>query len=72
MQCHNMRNRFDLHTRYCITVLYQRSVTKMGIKLFNKLPAQLKELYNSKGFKREVKTFLLYNSFYMIEESFAL
>jgi len=44
----------------------------MGIKLFNKLPVQIKQLDNYKRFKREVKIFLLNNSFYMIEELFAL
>jgi len=41
----------------------------MGIKLFNNLPVQIKQLRNYKGFKREVKTFLLINSF---EEFIAL
>ena len=40
----------------------------MGIKLFNKLPIQIKQLDDYKGFKREVKNFLLSNSFYTIEE----
>ena len=40
----------------------------MGIKLFNKLPIQIKQLGNYKGFKTEVKTFLLHNSFYTIDE----
>ena len=40
----------------------------MGIKLFNKLPIQIKQLDDYKGFKREVTNFLLHNSFYTIEE----
>jgi len=40
----------------------------MGFKLFNKLPVQTKQLDSYKVFKREMKTFLLNNSFYMIEE----
>jgi hypothetical protein len=44
----------------------------MGIKLYNKLPVQIKLLDNYKGFKREVKTFLLNNTFYTIEEFFVL
>ena len=65
---HNTRNKSDLHTHYCSTVLNQRSVTDIGIKLFNKLLIQIKKLDSYKGFKREVKTFLLNNSFYTIEE----
>jgi hypothetical protein len=44
----------------------------MGIQLFNKLPVQIKQLNNYKGFKREGKTFLSNNLFYMIEEFFGL
>ena len=55
---HNMRNKSDLNTCSCSTVLYHRSATHMGIKLFNKLPIQIKQLDNYKGFKRDVKTFL--------------
>jgi len=65
---HNTINKFDLHTRYCSSVLYQRSVTNVGIKLFNKLPIHIKQLDNHNGFKTGVKTFLLHNSFYTIEE----
>jgi len=43
-------------------------MTNMGIKLFNKLPVQIKHLDNYKCFEGEVKTFLLNNSFYTIEE----
>ena len=43
IQGHNMRNKFDLHTCYCSTVLCQRSATNMGVNLFNKLPAQIKQ-----------------------------
>ena len=37
------RNKFDLHTLYISTMLYQRSMTNMGIKLFNKLQVQIKQ-----------------------------
>jgi hypothetical protein len=58
---HNTRNKFDLRTRYCSSVLYKRSVINMGIKLFNKLPIQIKQLDNRNGFKRKAKNFLLHN-----------
>ena len=64
-QGHNMRNKFDLHTRCCSTVLCQRSVTNMGVKLFNKLPVQIKQLDNCEDFKRgenfSFKQFILYD-----------
>jgi hypothetical protein len=62
------KSSYDLHTQQCNTVLYQKSVVNMGIKLFNKLPVQIKQLDNYKSFKRKVKTFLVYNSVYTIEE----
>ena len=65
---HNTRRKSDLHTLYCSTVLYQKSVTNRGIKLFNKLPIQIKQIASYKGYKREVKTFLLHNVFYTNEE----
>ena len=34
---HNTRRKFYLHTLYCITASYQRSVINKGIKLFNPL-----------------------------------
>ena len=52
---HNTRRKLDLHIHHCNTVLYQRSVTNMGIKLFNKLPTQIRQLPSYKIFKREVK-----------------
>ena len=68
---HNTRNKYDLHACYCSTILYQRSVTNISIKLFKKFQVQTKQLDNYNGFKREVKTFFFNNSFYMIEEFFA-
>jgi hypothetical protein len=44
----------------------------MGIRLFNKLPVQIKQLENYKGFETEGKTFLVNNSFYTIKELFSL
>ena len=51
--------------------MYQKSVINMGIKLFNKLPMQIKQLDKYKSFKKEVKTFV-HNAFYIIEEFFAI
>jgi len=62
------RMKHDLHIHHCNTVLYQKSVINMGVKLFNKLPLQIKTLYNSKTFKRAVKTFLISNAFYTVDE----
>ena len=69
---HNTRRKQDLHTQQWNTVMYQKSVINMGIKLFNKLPMQIKQLDKYKNFKKEVKAFLIQNAFYTIEEFFAL
>jgi hypothetical protein len=43
----------------------------MGIKLFNSLPSQLKQLHNDfKCFKLGLKDFLYCHSFYTLEEYF--
>jgi len=68
VHAHNTRMKHDLHIHHCNTVLYQKSVINMGVKLFNKLPLQIKTLYNSKTFKRVVKTFLISNAFYTVDE----
>ena len=65
---HNTRKKYDLHIRHCNTVLYQKSVTNTGIKLYIKLPKKLKQTDNYKDFKKQVKNFLLQNVFYTIEE----
>jgi hypothetical protein len=62
MHGHSTRKKFDLRTHYCRTILYQRSMTDVGIKLFNKLPVQIKQLDNYRSFEGEVfKQFILYN-----------
>jgi len=69
---HNSRRKQDLHIQQCNTVMYQKSVINMCIKLFNKLPMQIKQVHKYKSFKKEVKTFPVHNAFYTIEEIFAI
>ena len=65
---HNIRKKYDLHTRHCSTVLYQKSVTNTDIKLYNGLPKQLKQIDDCKDFKKQEKKFFLHNVFYTTEE----
>ena len=65
---HNTSKKYDLHIRHCSTALYQKSVRNTGIKLYNKLPKQLKQIDDYKDFKKQVKNFLLHNVFYTFEE----
>ena len=69
---HNTRWKQDLHIQQCNITLYQKSVMNMGTKLYNKLPIQIKQLDTCKGFKKEVKKFLVHNAVYTIEEFYAL
>jgi hypothetical protein len=50
------------------TKIYEKSVINMGTKVYNKLPKFLKEIDNYKSFKKELKLFLLLQSFYSVEE----
>jgi len=57
-------------TRTNLTV-YQRGVHYMGIKIFNNLPPNIKDISNNvKKFEICLKRFLHINSFYSIEEYF--
>jgi len=69
---HNTRRKQDLHIQQCNTALYQKNLINMGIKLYNKLPIQIKQLETFESFKKEVKTFLVHNAVYTIEEFCAL
>jgi len=43
---HNTRRKYDLHTEFCNTSLYQKSVINMGIRLYKFLPKEIKKLGN--------------------------
>jgi hypothetical protein len=40
----------------------------MGTRVYNNLPKFLKEISDYKAFKKELKIFLLFQSFYSVEE----
>jgi hypothetical protein len=65
---HNTRSKYDLDTQFCNTTLFQKSVFNMGVKLYKYLPSKFKKLDNLNRFRKEVKSALLANSFYTIEE----
>ena len=43
----------------------------MGAKLYNKLPNYIKNVENLKPFKNQLKTFLLQQTFYSVDEYLA-
>jgi len=50
---HNTRSKYDLHTEFCNTSLYQKSVINMGIRLYKFLPKEIKKLDNFNCFKKK-------------------
>ena len=66
---HNTRRKLlDIHVKTQKTELYKKSVINMGTRVYNNLPKSLKEINDYKVFKTELKIFLLFQSFYSVEE----
>lgn len=64
---YNTRNRENLVTMYCRLKRCQSRPEFMAVKLFNKLPPQIKEL-PVKNFKGKIKSFLVKQAFYSVQE----
>jgi hypothetical protein len=56
-----------LHVSHCTISVYQNGFFNMDIKLYNKLPENNKKI-TLNNFKKELKSLLLQNSFYVVEE----
>ena len=67
-QVHQYTKKLDMHVKLQKTEIYKKSVINMGTKVYNNLPKFLKEIDNYKAFKKELKLFLLLQSFYSVEE----
>jgi len=67
----NTRIQHNFHIPSVNLKKYQTGVFYMGIRIFNSLPAYIKnEFTNSSKFISLVKNFLYENSFYLLEEYF--
>ena len=67
----NTRQRTDLHPPLIKVSKYQKGVYYSGIKIFNYLPQNIKDLSgNAKKFKVALKRFLSMGSFYSLDEYF--
>jgi hypothetical protein len=65
------RQRRNLHQRAANLAQYQNGVLYRGVKMYNSLPAHIKNgFHNPKKFETLLKRFLYNNSFYSIEEFF--
>jgi hypothetical protein len=68
----NTRRNFDLYRPQTNLTTYQRGPYYFGIKLFNHLPSNIKELaHNIKQFTAALSAFLHSKSFYTLEEYFS-
>ena len=67
---HNTRRKTDLHIQSCRKSLFQKSVINIGIKLFNHLPSELKQLHDFKQFRKKLKLLLLNKPLYTLKEYF--
>ena len=68
IHAHNTRSKYDLHTQFCNTTLFQKIVLNMGVDLYKYFLSKIKKLDNFNCFRKEVKLALLKNSFYVLEE----
>jgi len=68
----NTRNKSNLHLPISNMSVYQKGTYYTGIRVFNSLPSQIKELcHNRNQFKRALKYFLYFHSFYTLCEYFS-
>ena len=57
------RHTLDFQTQFCRTDIFKKSVNNLGTKLY-KFPNYLKNLENLKLLKKQLKAFLLRQTFY--------
>jgi hypothetical protein len=63
----------NFHFPISSLTLYQKRTYFAGIKIFNKLPSELKELVESpKIFKRNLRSYLVSHCFYKLEEYYCM
>jgi hypothetical protein len=68
----NTRTKWNLHQPMTNLTTYQKGMYYSGIKVFNSLPTQIKDLsHNSKQFISALKNFLYLHSFYTLGKYFS-
>jgi hypothetical protein len=66
------RSHSDLHLPIANLSVFQKGIYYSGVKIFNNLPADLKQtFYDIYKFKKALKKFLLDNSLYSREEYYS-
>jgi len=67
------RQQSDFHQPTANRAKYQKGIGYIGVKVFNRLPINVKkEFDNSKKFRHSLKNFLREKSFYSLQEYFEL
>jgi hypothetical protein len=70
--CIKTRQRDQLHKPYIALLCIQKGVTFSSIKIFNALPRSLVKLKTEQlRFKNALRRFLMYHSFYTLDEFFS-
>ena len=65
----NTKNKLNLHPPHSKLTVFQRGPFYSGIKAFNNLPSYIKNLLQTKKqFKKALKEFLHFHSFYRLNE----
>jgi len=68
----NTRTKLNLHRPISNLLAYQKGTYYSGIRVFNSLPSQVKNLsHNRNQFKCALKSFLYFHSFYTLDEYFS-
>jgi len=68
----NTRKKWNLHLPISKLSVYHKGTYYTGIRVFNTLPSQIKELcHNRNQFKCALKNFLYFHSFYTLDEHFS-
>jgi len=62
------RHRSDFQTQFCRTDTFEKSIINLGTKLNNKLPNYFKNFENLKSFIKQLRVFLLQQTFYSVDE----
>nr|CAI5828045.1 unnamed protein product [Callosobruchus analis] len=68
IHCRNTRQKNDLFVPYRKYRIGSNAPDCLGVKLYNSLPASSKSSHNLNFFMKSVKTFLLENCFYSVQE----
>ena len=64
---HDTRRNKDLYIKLCNTNLYKKSVINTAIRIYNKVPNNIKKI-EYKPYKRKLRAFLTERAFYSLDE----